>query len=317
MSDQLPLEATPEALGSGTSIDSPNLEIIDEEDITEVLPSQIIEAEAVGQTDVGRERRHNEDFFVINQQVIQQSNPNRHAVSLRGLYVLCDGMGGHAKGEVASALATETLVQQVNQRWHSQLPSHDSLLEAILAANQAIYVANEVKGARSSHDRMGTTMVLTLIQDTQVHLAHVGDSRIYALTASQGLEQLTVDHEVGQQEIKRGIEPSIAYGRSDAYQLTQALGPRQNREISPEITSLTIAEDTLLLLCSDGLTDHELLRRHCSSHLMPIFDDRLSLRQGVSQLVDLANKDNGHDNVTVLAIRIKVHPQQQNIRSGR
>jgi protein phosphatase len=316
MSDQLPLEAPSETVGSDTSTDFPSLEISEGDDITDILPSQIIEAEAAGQTDVGRERQHNEDFFVINHRLIQQSNPNRHAIALKGLYILCDGMGGHAKGEVASALATETLVQQINQRWQDDLPNHDSLVEAILAANQTIYRANEGKGTQSSQDRMGTTMVLSLIQDTEVRLAHVGDSRIYALTASQGLEQLTVDHEVGQQEIQRGIDPKIAYGRSDAYQLTQALGPRKDREVTPEVASLTIAENTVLLLCSDGLTDHNLLETHCSTHLMPILHYRIGLREGVSQLIDLANQYNGHDNVTVLAIRLRVHPQQRNIRSG-
>ncbi|MEO0375481.1 MAG: serine/threonine phosphatase [Cyanobacteria bacterium P01_A01_bin.17] len=317
MSDKLPLEVTPEMIGSSTSSELSTLESAEGDDVTDILPSQMVEAEAAGQTDVGRERQHNEDFFFISHQFTQQSNPKRHAVSLRGLYVLCDGMGGHAKGEVASALATEAIVQQINQRWQDDaLPSHDSLMESILAANQAIYKVNEGKGARSSQDRMGTTMVLTLLQDTKVLLAHVGDSRIYALTASQGLEQLTVDHEVGQQEIQRGIDPKVAYGRSDAYQLTQALGPRKNGEIMPEIASLTIAEDTVLLLCSDGLTDHDLLETHCSTHLIPILNYRIGLQQGVNQLINLANQYNGHDNVTVLAIRIKVHPQQQNIRMG-
>ena len=79
---------------------------------------------------------------------------------------------------------------------------------------------------RSGSGRMGTTLVMAVVVNHQVVVAHVGDSRLYRLTRQKGLQQITVDHEVGQREIQRGIDPDIAYSRPDAYQLTQALGPR-------------------------------------------------------------------------------------------
>ncbi|MGB7413163.1 MAG: serine/threonine phosphatase [Thermosynechococcaceae cyanobacterium] len=307
MPEQIPPQVEPASLESGPTLpEFSEVHPDNAEDITAILPRQIVTAEAVGQTDVGRDRHHNEDFFVIKHRLDYQSDPRQRVTSFKGLYILCDGMGGHAKGEVASALAAETLVEQLGSL---ETVNSACLETAILAANQAIYAANESKQGRTHQDRMGTTLVLCVIEDSQVHFAHVGDSRMYALTSSRGLEQLTVDHEVGQQEIQRGVDPAVAYRRPDAYQLTQAIGPRRDREVSPDINEFTITEDTLLLLCSDGLTDNGLLETHAATHLVPLLREEVELQQGVSQLVNLANQYNGHDNVTVLAIRIKAHPQ--------
>lgn len=309
MSQSLPPESLSNLVEPGETFPGPS-QSQSGEDVTAILPNQIMAAEVVGQTDVGQERHHNEDFFITRHQLTQHSSPRIRETSLRGLYILCDGMGGHAKGEVASALAAETLVEQLYPQWQSELPNLEVIEAAILAANDAIYRVNE-ENAKSGQDRMGTTLVLSMIQDTQVHIAHVGDSRIYALTESRGLEQLTVDHEVGQQDIQRGVKPTVAYRRPDAYQLTQALGPRKNQEVKPELGSLTISENTLLLLCSDGLTDNNLLEAHCSTHLQPLLDPATSLQKGVRQLIELANRESGHDNITVLAVRLWVQPQPQ------
>jgi protein phosphatase len=154
---------------------------------------------------------------------------------------------------------------------------------------------------------MGTTLVMVLVHNNQIAVAHVGDSRLYGLTR-QGLSQLTVDHEVGQREINRGVEPAIAYARPDAYQLTQALGPRSNQEIAPTITYLTVSQDTLLVLCSDGLSDNELLESHVESHLAPLMRTKVNLEDGVADLIDLANDHNGHDNITAIVVRMKLRP---------
>ena len=176
-------------------------------------------------------------------------------------------MGGHEKGEVASNLAVKTLQQYFQTHWQTQqLPDEDTIREAVRLANQAIYDVNQ-QDARSGVGRMGTTLVLVLIQDTRVAVAHVGDSRLYRLSRKQGLEQITVDHEVGQREILRGVEPAIAYARPDAYQLTQALGPRDENFVNPDVKFLELNEDTLLILGSDGLCDRDLLERHWQTHL--------------------------------------------------
>jgi protein phosphatase len=143
-------------------------------------------------------------------------------------------------------------------------------------------------------------------------VAHVGDSRLYRVTPKRGLEQITVDHEVGQREISRGVEPSVAYSRPDAYQLTQALGPRDEHLIIADVQFLEINEDSLFVLASDGLSDNDLLKIHWQTHLAPLLSSSANLESGVQALIDLANHYNGHDNITAVVIRAKVRPNLNN-----
>jgi protein phosphatase len=155
---------------------------------------------------------------------------------------------------------------------------------------------------------MGTTLMLVLVQDLTMAVVQVGDSRLYSYSKRVGLRQLTVDHEVGQREIDRGVEPAIAYARPDAHHLTQALGPSDTDRLNPTILHSEIAEDTLLILCSDGLSDNQVLERHVDTHIAPLLSSRSNLEEGVLQLVDLGNAENGHDNITVIVVRIKLCP---------
>ncbi|NJR64192.1 MAG: serine/threonine phosphatase [Leptolyngbyaceae cyanobacterium CRU_2_3] len=274
---------------------------------TIVLPMRLVSLEDAGATDIGRQRDHNEDCFSIQTQVKKLEGSKGRSLQARGLYILCDGMGGHAGGEIASALAVETLQTYFTEHWQEKLPSYEIIRAGIHQANIAIYDRNQ-ENARSGSGRMGTTLVLVLVQDTEAAIAHVGDSRLYRFSRRRGLEPLTVDHEVGQREIQRGVEPAIAYARPDAYQLTQALGPRDENFVNPDIRFLELNEDMLLLLCSDGLTDNNLLETHWRTHIEPLLGSQNNLEQGVHQLIDLANQQNGHDNITALAIRAKVRP---------
>jgi protein phosphatase len=277
---------------------------------TTILPNRLVGLESFGLTDTGRDRPHNEDYFLIENAITQLSHPTGHQLHARGLYILCDGMGGHAEGEVASSLAAKTLYEYFQTHWLDQLPSEAMVEEAIFVVNQAIYRANQEK-ARSGSGRMGTTLVVVLVQDTQVRVAHVGDSRLYRVTPHQPIEQITTDHEVGQRDIRRGVEPEVAYARSDAYQLTQALGPRDNQGLHPEIQSFELQSDCLLLLCSDGLTDNHLLEVFSPTYVQPLLDTTANLEEGVQKLIDLGNLHNGHDNITVVAVRLQVKSQPQ------
>jgi serine/threonine protein phosphatase PrpC len=294
---------------------------------TVVLPMRLVSLEEAGRTDVGRQRNHNEDYFSIDTKVSKRESPSGRTVDAQGLYILCDGMGGHASGEVASALAVNTLKQYFQENWlnpadgdpqraemlRKQLPTETTVREAVRLANQAIYDVNQ-QNARSGSGRMGTTLVAVLVHDTAVAIAHVGDSRLYRFSRKRGLEQITIDHEVGQREIQRGVEPAIAYARPDAYQLTQALGPRDEDYVNPDVQFLDLNEDTLLMLCSDGLSDNDLLETHWRTHLEPLLSSQANLDQGVRQLIDLANQYNGHDNITAIVVRIKVRPNLEQLR---
>ena len=287
---------------------------------TIVLPMQLFSLEDAGRTDIGRTRDHNEDCFGVDTQITKIQIPSGRTVRAQGLYILCDGMGGHASGEVASQLAVDTLRRYFQDYWQtaadaansSGLPPLTVIREAVQLANQAIYDVNQ-QNARSGSGRMGTTMVMLLIQDTEAVVAHVGDSRLYRYSRKGGLKQVTIDHEVGQREIQRGIEAPIAYSRPDAYQLTQALGPRDENFINPDIQFFELNEDMVLILASDGLTDNDLLETHCTTHIDPLVSSLTNLEQGVNQLIELANQYNGHDNITAIAIRAKVRPNLEQL----
>jgi protein phosphatase len=275
---------------------------------TTVIPMQLLSLSDAGASDNGRQRRHNEDCFGMDTYIAKQQGTKGQKMQGRGLYIVCDGMGGHASGEVASAMAVDNLQRFFQAHWQEEeLPSREVILTGICSANQSIYAVNQEKASFGS-GRMGTTLVMALVQDTKVAIAHVGDSRIYRVNRKWGLEQLTVDHEVGQRSIKEGVDPKLAYARPDAYQLTQALGPHDQGYLKPDITFLDLSEDTLLLLCSDGLSDNELIENNWATYLSPLLSSGANLEEGLHKLIALGNQKNGHDNLTGILVRIKVQP---------
>jgi protein phosphatase len=283
--------------GNAWSIEAPTM----------VLPMKLATLDDAGKSHVGQQRHHNEDWFFTQTQLHKVSGPKGAVLRSKGLYVLCDGMGGHASGEVASQMAVNTLRDYLAEHWSDHLPDQETLSEAVLKANQVIFDINQSK-ATSGIGRMGTPLVLARVHNLDIAVVHVGDSRLYSYSKRLGLRQLTLDHEVGQREINRGVEPALAYARPDAYQLTQALGPRGKEDLFPSIAYHEITEDTLLLLCSDGLSDNDLLERHVDSHIADLLSSKANLDHGVAQLLDLANEKNGHDNITAIVIRIKLQP---------
>ncbi|NEP56646.1 MAG: serine/threonine phosphatase [Symploca sp. SIO2G7] len=308
--DEPPTAIPPKALVNDDSFGSEN----DHDSLqTEILPMELSSLIDAGYTDIGHQREHNEDSFGLQTMVKKQENPQGRTVEARGLYILCDGMGGHSAGEVASAMAVETLKRYFHQNWHDQIPTEETVREAIRQANDAIYDVNQ-QNASSGSGRMGTTLVMILVKNTKVAIAHVGDSRLYQVTRKEGLKQVTVDHEVGQREIQRGVEPAIAYSRPDAYQLTQALGPRNEEFVNPDVQFFEVNEDTLFLLCSDGLSDNELVEKYWQTYLAPLISSRANLERGVQELIDLANAHNGHDNITAVLVRLKVRPDMRQQR---
>ncbi len=290
--------------GEATVINNPSET---DEQPTVVLPMRLLSLAEVGVSDIGMRRGHNEDCFAVETQIHKKETPQGIHSSAKGFFVVCDGMGGHAGGEVASAMAVKTLYDYFQEHWIDELPSEEVIKQGVIRANTIIYDANIEKG-KSGSGRMGTTVVMALVQGTKVALAHVGDSRIYRVTRKWGLEQLTVDHSVAQAEIKNGVEYQIAFSRPDAYQLTQALGPRGDEFVRPDVKYLEVKEDTLFLLCSDGLSDNSLLENNWQNALLPLISAKANIEEGASYLIDLANQVNGHDNITCILARIKVQP---------
>lgn len=269
---------------------------------TIALNRKLIDLIDAAATHTGKKRDHNEDCFGIVSQLDRTDSPKGRTVSARGLYILCDGMGGHAGGEIASSMTVNLLREYFSSNWGDTLPDEETIREGIIQTNEAVFDLNQ-KNAASGSGRMGTTLVLVLIQNRDIAVAHVGDSRCYAITPSQGSIQLTIDHEVGQQQIMRGVDPEIAYGRPDSYQLTQAIGPRDRNYIAPDIKFFELQEDTLILLASDGLTDNQLVESHWLTNIAPLLSPHTNLQDGVDRLIDFANDYNGHDNITALLVR--------------
>jgi protein phosphatase len=272
---------------------------------TIALDQKLLDLEEAAGTHTGKKRDHNEDCFGIVSRIERQDSPKGKNISAQGLYILCDGMGGHAGGEIASAMTVDLLRDYFSTRWGDTLPDEQTIREGIVAANEAVFEINQKNSSHGS-GRMGTTLVLVLVQDRDIAVAHVGDSRCYGITPTQGLIQLTLDHEVGQQQILRGVDPDIAYGRPDSYQLTQAIGPRDRNYIAPDIRFFELQEDTLILLASDGLTDNQLLENYWLTNVAPLLSSNSNLQQGVDRLIDFANEYNGHDNITALVVRAKL-----------
>lgn len=276
---------------------------------TEMLSLSLAQMEVAAVTDVGMRRSQNEDFFLYHYQLDHLETPMGAAVTAKGFFVLCDGMGGHARGEIASLEAARVFKQQVEASWTATgLPSREALRSAVMTANQTLFELNQTAAALGN-DRMGTTLVAVLLQGTKVAIVHVGDSRAYRYSRLTGLDQLTRDHEVGQLAIAQGIDPEIAYARPEAHQLTQALGPRSNDWIDPDIRFFEVREDTLFLLCSDGLSDFDLLEEIVDTHVAPLLQVRTSLQYGVQQLIEAGNEAGGHDNLTAVAVRLRLRPQ--------
>lgn len=272
---------------------------------TIAMDRKLVNLEEAAATHTGKKRDHNEDCFGIVTQIRRDYTPKGQTIAAKGLYILCDGMGGHAGGEIASAMTVDLLRDYFTVHWGDNLPDEQIIRDGIVATNEAVFEINQ-KNSASGSGRMGTTLVLVLVQDRNIAIAHVGDSRCYGITPTQGLIQLTLDHEVGQQQILRGVDPDIAYGRPDSYQLTQAIGPRDRNYIAPEIRFFELQEDTLILLASDGLTDNQLLENHWITNVAPLLAPSSNLQHGVDRLIDFANEYNGHDNITALVVRAKL-----------
>lgn len=252
-------------------------------------------------TDVGR-RERNEDACAGEIRV------DDAGASRRGVFIVCDGMGGHAGGEAASGLAVSVLRRELQWALESRWPAAEVVAErvrqAVGAANRAIFEGNE-QGGMQGRQRAGTTVVLVLVTAGEAHVAHVGDSRVYLVTGREML-LLTTDHTVANWEIGRGTPPELARQRSDARHLTQALGPFPDDRIRLDLHVHRIAEPALFVLCTDGVWERDVVEREAEGLLRPLLAPGADLDGGSRRLVAAARQASGHDNMTALLVR--VHP---------
>ncbi|MCY7390854.1 MAG: serine/threonine-protein phosphatase [Leptolyngbyaceae cyanobacterium CAN_BIN12] len=273
-------------------------------------------------TDPGPQQGHNEDTCYPD--LTKVGAPQAKDEVFPRLVTVCDGIGGHEGGEVASQLAVQSLKLQV-QALLAEVATADSLLspeiiaeqiEAIVRViNDMIAAQNDMQG-REARRRMGTTLVMALQLPQRVplstgqvaenshelYLVNVGDSRAYWLTPRY-CHQLTVDDDVAAREVRMGRSLyREALKRPDSGSLIQALGTRNSEFLRPSIQRFLLEEDGVLLLCSDGLSDNGWVESAWLDIMDEVFRGKKPLSEAAQAWVDLANQNNGHDNVSVVLL---------------
>ena len=267
-------------------------------------------------TDQGPNRNRNEDACFPSQKGIFSAR-FEGIQEVQPLVVVCDGIGGHEGGNVASDLAIVTLEQMINSEGSGRQSGDvvGVLKAGIRAGNDAICDRNDAEG-RTERQRMGTTVVLARVDGRRVHVAHVGDSRVYRITAS-GCYQLTCDDDVASREVRLGYSLyRDAVGRSGAGALTQAMGMVTSSLLHPTVRSWFVDENCIFLLCSDGLSDFDRVDESWVQELLPVLEGSVSLAVACQRLVEIANARNGHDNVTVGLIHCRVGNDLKRERSS-
>ena len=244
-----------------------------------------------GVSDVGRVRPNNEDCYRI--------------IAPLNLFVLSDGMGGEAHGEVASALAVETVVKHCLEAENNPAApvfgeTRAGWSDKTKRLSSAVHLANKkiFQSAKEHPDQrgMGATLTAAWIDGSKLSIAHVGDSRAYLLR-SGALQQLTSDHSLVAEQVRQGIlTPAEAEESEMQSVLIRALGAEP--DIAVDAEDLALFARDVLLLCSDGLT-----RMVTEPEIAGTLQAETDPDQAAAKLVELANDRGGSDNITVLIVR--------------
>jgi PPM family protein phosphatase len=242
------------------------------------LATAVVHYTATAVSDRGRKRPSNEDAFGFSVE--------------HGVYLVCDGMGGAAAGEIASSLAVNEVLRLLSSRAQAE--------ELPVVAEQVLCAANETIFSRSLRNSrlsgMGTTLVGLVAEERRVWVLNIGDSRCYRLRQRR-LEQLTLDHSLVEEQVRLGRMTRSEALRSPLKNvITRALGTQSR--VTPDILELEAEPGDLFLLCSDGLT-----RELSDATIETLLNADRSLDDLCASLVEAAKKAGGHDNITCLLVR--------------
>ena len=254
-------------------------------------PRMSLAVEVAGKTDIGRVRANNEDNYGFDKRV--------------GIYVVCDGMGGAAAGEVASKMAVDTVLnyyrQSAKKRKFEIVGVHpgDASMRAI-ALGSAINLANQqiFDASRANEERagMGSTIVAVAVHENHFSIGNVGDSRIYRIRDGV-IEQLTEDHSLVMEQVRRGLLTAEEAKRVDYQNIViRALGAEPT--VQADIEDMMALPGDILVLCSDGLTKY----LDGAAIMRPILESE-DLNAAADKLVTTARDAGGADNITALLLR--------------
>jgi protein phosphatase len=254
--------------------------------------------EVAARTHVGRTRTNNEDNFTV--------------VPELALFVLSDGMGGEAAGELASKIAVEEILRHMKEVERNESGSTpplgdpnaqfseltNQLAAAVRRSNRVIWEAAQ---QHASQRGMGATVVAALLRAPVLSIAHVGDSRIYLHRAGE-LQQLTEDHSLVMEQVRRGLITKEEAERSEMQNiLVRALGAEE--AVAAEMDEVFVMPGDQVLLCSDGLT-----RMVEDSAIAKVIAESAAPQQACDRLVEMANENGGEDNITVVLVRVREAP---------
>jgi protein phosphatase len=246
---------------------------------------------AFGATDVGRERSANEDYFRI--------------IPEKCLYIVADGMGGHNAGDVASLNAAQIVDTYFSRQLlldiqHDDRKIKEAIVNSLMNAHEEIL---QLASSKRHYEGMGCTIVIAFLQDNSLHLGHVGDARAYVCNDS-GIKLLTTDHSFVMDLVQKG-KMTMEEARLSPLKnrLNQAIGAATH--IKPDYGHYHLEGGERILLCSDGLWDmltdeqmHQILMQDQPPKIV------------CENLINMANKAGGHDNITAVVIVYKKEPEE-------
>lgn len=238
---------------------------------------------AVSKTDVGQLRQLNQDYVFTSVYPLG---------ALKNLFLVADGMGGHKAGDYASKCAVDTIIEMC---------SKSKGLEVGKAIADAVHEANSRIRRKAMEDEnmigMGTTLVLCTIDEDNLTVANVGDSRLYIISKEEGIRQITRDHSLVEEMVRMGgIDRISARNHPDKNIITRAVGASSNVNI--DFFEVELNNEDIVLLCSDGLSN-----MIDDDELYSIVTKDAELEDIASGLVDKANENGGSDNISVVLIK--------------
>jgi protein phosphatase len=254
-----------------------------------------LDFEIAGKSDVGCVRANNEDNFGYDARY--------------GIFVVCDGMGGQAAGEVASKMGVDALLNFFRDHADKKAPPirafdgvsnrANALGSAIMLANAAVY--NASRTGEKDHAGMGSTVAAALVEGNFVAVGHVGDSRVYLIRHGK-VEYVTNDHSLVMEQVRRGLMTPQEAERSDVQNIIlRALGSEET--VEPELEDMVLVPGDVIVLASDGLTKH--VR---DESILAILKAQGNLERACDALIAAAKEHGGDDNITCLLVRVSEQP---------